>query len=165
MLFVNKKRHNNNNNNNIYKGTNKICRFSKTEFKKVDSLVSNKQHFLRSYFQAASISKLVIDLLKHNTYVLHSPNKSLPGGRVLASFSALFASLTTRVYKYYLLMSVTNKYLAASHLELGLAGFILLNLDHYTNYPKQRLKLEASFLLAAVMNSRTSLISLGYTDR
>ena len=83
----------------------------------------------------------------------------------MASFSALFASLTTRVYKYYLLINLTSRNLAASHLELGLTGFILLNLDHYTIYPKLQKIQEASFHLAAVMNSRTSLISLGYTDR
>ena len=54
----------------------------------------------------------------------------------MASFSALFASLTTRVYKYYVLINLTSRNLAASHLELGLTGFILLNLDHYTIYPK-----------------------------
>ena len=83
----------------------------------------------------------------------------------MASFSALLASFTTRVYKYYQLLHLTMNYLAASHLELGFARFVLLNLDHYTNYQKRQKLQEASFLLAAVMNSRTSLISLGYTDR
>lgn len=51
----------------VKKGTNKISSPISIESKNVDLLLSNKQYFLRSYFQAANISKLVIDLLEHNT--------------------------------------------------------------------------------------------------
>ena len=62
-----------------------------------------------------------------------TPNYVLLGGRLLASFSALAASFMTRVYRYYDIRKEVgqNAYLAAAHLELGLAVSVLLDLDHY----------------------------------
>ena len=56
-------------------------------------------------------------------------------------------------------------HLAATHLELGLTSGVLLHLDDYAISGQSRTLLrEASFLLVVVMKSRTSLISLGYTE-
>ena len=65
--------------------------------------------------------------------LLFTPYNVLLGGRLLASFSALAASFMTRVYRYYDIRKEIeqNAYLAAAHLELGLAVSVLLDLDHY----------------------------------